>query len=166
MKKRHILSKEFKGIQKSVEILRRDLNINVDDFKPLNINQWKMVEKNINNAFLFQDSQSTRRQSLWYDFKTKPYQINCKADPYKKLNLLIDKNESVYFFANEGTKYWFYEGKINVIITILDKAYEIDEYYLCDKKYNWLIGNETHDVLIGVGSIISKMKENEEELRA
>lgn len=169
-KKRHILTNEWTELRSDIERARKDLSIRAEEFRELKIGEWENIQKNIYDAFLFQRRQETTRSWLWNDFKVEDYAIGCKSDPYEKLNLLLDEDELVYFFVNETvneqTKYWYYEGKINSIISVIGETIGLDEYYLSSKKYDWLLSTNHHDVLTGVGTIISKMKEKEEEIKA
>lgn len=169
-KKRHILSKEWTDLRSYIERARKDLPIKVEEFRELKIGEWESIQKNIYYAFLFQRRQETKRSWLYNDFKLEDYAIGCKSDPYERLNLLIDEGELVYFIVNETvneqTKYWYYEGKINSIIAVIGETVGLDEYYLSSKKYDWLLCTSHHEILIGVGTIISKMKEKEKEIKA
>jgi hypothetical protein len=70
-------------------------------------------------------------------------------------------NETV----NGGDKFWFYEGKVKTIQTVIEASSQLDEMYLISKQYDWLLCINHHDTLIGTGTrITSKMKEIKERL--
>jgi hypothetical protein len=56
--------------------------------------------------------------------------------------------------TKEKSKYWLYESDLNSAIAILDEMY-LFYFYLVDKKYNWLISEEDHGVLVSVGEPVA-----------
>ena len=169
-KKRNILRKEWPFLRADIERVRKELNINENEFKELNINEWNTIQTNIETYFLNKRPSNVKRSWLWGDLKSETFGIACENDPYEKLELLIDKNELVYFIINETvnelTKYWYYEGNINSIISVIGESLGLDEYYIISKKYDWFLCTNHHDVLIGTGSMISRMKENEGKIKS
>lgn len=168
-KNRNILRKEWPFLRADIERSRKELKINDGEFRELNINEWNVVQANIEKHFLYQRPSNVGRSWLWNDLKTETFGIVCENDPYDKLDLLINGNEIVYFLVNETinelTKYWYYQGKIGSIISIIGESMGLDEYYLISKKYDWFLCTNHHDVLIGTGTITSLMKENEEKIK-
>ena len=168
-KKRNILRKDWPFLRADIERAKKELDIKKSDFRALNINEWNAVQSNIEIHFLYERPSNVRRSWLWDDLKVETSGIVCEFDPFEKLSLLVNKNEIVYFLVNETvnelTKYWCYEGTIDSIISIICESYGLDEYYLISKKYEWFLCTNHHDVLIGTGTMISKMKENEEKIK-
>ncbi|MDN5621436.1 MAG: hypothetical protein L0G63_13380 [Psychrobacter sp.] len=68
---------------------------------------------------------------------------------------LIQPNKSIWSGVTgtfkERSKIWFYEGKIEAIIKILDEICFFDECYFVSKNYDWLICNNHHDILMATG---------------
>ena len=170
IKKRNILGKEWTSLRVDIERAKNELVISDNEFRELKTNEWELVQSKILKAFLYDRPQSIKRSWLWDDLKVVVHSIGCITDPYEKLNLLIQRDAIVYFFVNETmneqTKYWYYQGNVNSIISIIGEIIGLDEYYIVSKKYDWLLCTNHHDVLIGAGSIIPKMKENEEKIKA
>ena len=169
-KKRNLLRKEWSDLRADIERSRKELNIiDNEKFNSLNINDWKIVQSKIEDNFLYKRNAGVKRSWLWNDLKFETYSIGCLKDPYESLELLIKSDEKIYFLINETineqTKYWAYEGTIKPIIEIIGDSYHLDEYYLVSKKYEWLLGTNHHDVLIGTGNIISLMKANEAKIK-
>lgn len=168
-KNRNALNKDWPLLRADIERARTELEIDGNDFRELKIGEWEGVQQRIYDAFLYQRSQQTERSWLWDDFKVETYAIVCDFDPYKRLHLLVDPEELVYFFVNETvnwvTTYWYYQGKIDAIIQVIGDAIGLDEYYLASKTYNWLMGANHHAALIGVGAIIPRMKQHEKEIK-
>ena len=164
-KKRHILKKDWTRLRSEIERVRKDFNISNDDFRALKINQWENIEAEIEKNFL--SKKMSNANWIWNNLKVESISINCKTNPFDKLDLLIDKKELVYFFINETvreqTKYWYYEGRIKSITQILEEVQGFDEFYLCSKKYQWLLCVNHHDILIGTGDLIASIRANESE---
>ncbi len=170
IKKRNILSRDWTSLRSDIERAQNELGISDNEFKELKINEWELVQSNIFKSFLYDRPQNIKRSWLWNDLKVEAYSIGCFTDPYQKLNLLIKNDDFVYFFVNETvneqTKFWYYEGNVNSIISIIGETIGLSEYYLVSKKYDWLLCTNHHNSLIGVGAIIQTMKENEELIKA
>ena len=168
-KKRHILRKDWPLLRADIERVRKELNINNSSFRELNINLWRIIQANIEKHFLYQRPSNINRSWLWEDLKAETYVIFCKKDPYEKLKLLVDENEIVYFLVNETvnevTEYRYFEGNVESIISIIGESSGLDEYYLISKKYDWYLCTNHHNVLIGTGTMIALMKENEEKIK-
>ena len=162
-KKRHILKKDWTRLRSEIERVRKAFQISFDDFRELKINEWKSIEDKIEENFLSEKLPNSNW--IWNNLKVESISINCKTNPFDKLDLLLDKKEKVYFFVNETvseqTKYWYYEGRIESIMQILEEVEGFDEFYLCSKKYDWLLCVNHHDVLIGTRGLISKIRANE-----
>lgn len=74
------------------------------------------------------------------------------------LDELIDKDEKVWFLAQDTYKVWLYEGFISNIVNVIKECYAF-EYYFVSKKYILLLCENHHGCLTGVGSeIIDRMK--------
>jgi len=168
LKKRNILRKEWPFLKADIERVRKELNIPIKHFRELNINEWKAVQSKIETNFLYERPAIAQRSWLWDDVKVETFGIGCYHDPYEKLGLLIDKKEMVYFIVNETvkeqTKYWYYEGEIDAISSVIGESYGLDEYYLISKKYHWFLCTNHHNILIGTGIMIPRMKEHKEKI--
>jgi hypothetical protein len=61
--------------------------------------------------------------------------------------------------AYDGDNFIFYQGKVEAIQQILLEC-SPDEYYLINKKYEWLLSVNHHDSLTGTGEfIINQLRE-------
>lgn len=161
-KKRSVLKNEWPFLRADIERVIKELNLREQEFCPLKINEWESVEKNIEKYFLVEQPKRISRSWLWSDLKCEYYAKGFSDDPYLSLNLLVSEKEQVYFIVNETinekTKYWYYEGTVEKVIEVIGEAVGIDEYYLVSKKYKWLLCVNHHNVLMGTGEMIAKMK--------
>lgn len=65
------------------------------------------------------------------------------------------KCEKVYLLLEEDkqrTKYWIAECNPAVIHLIINEALEMIDYYIVDKKFNWLITENHHDLVQFIGN--------------
>jgi hypothetical protein len=66
------------------------------------------------------------------------------------------KGEKYWFIASEENgKYWLYEATIESIQWLIANMYGF-EYYIVDKKYKWILCENHHDILIGLGQEITE----------
>ncbi|WP_089836165.1 DUF6756 family protein [Chitinophaga filiformis] len=77
-------------------------------------------------------------------------------DAWKYLQVIVDRNEKVWFVAGDtkrdASKLWLFEGEIEPIQQVIGQLHHF-EYYLVSKKYEWLLTENRHGTLIGLGSI-------------
>ncbi len=154
-KDRHILRHDWESLRADIESIIKDNKLSTNDFNALSIHDnWKAIEENIYHTFCKLDHPTQRPIWLWEYFKSDTFSI-VVDQPYKLLDQLVDSDETVWFFVNgDKDKFWFYEGKIKAIVTVIEESSYIDELYLASKKYQWLICINHHDDLIATGQII------------
>lgn len=126
--------------------------LSATEFKSLNVREdWKSIEENIYYTFCKLDHPAQWHVWLWEYFKLDAFSIVVEQ-PFKLLEKLIDEDETVWFFVNgDRDKFWFYEGRIKAILTVIEESSYIDELYLASKKYQWLICINHHNNLIATG---------------
>jgi len=151
-KDRHILRNNWESLRADIESIITDNKLSATDIKALSIhNEWKTIEENIYHTFCKLDHSTQRPIWLWEHFKLDSFSLVIEQ-PYKYLDKLIDGNETVWFFVNgDKDKFWFYEGKVKAITTVIEESSYIDELYLASKKYQWLLCINHHDVLMSTG---------------
>ncbi len=127
------------------------------DFRPLSIrDNWKHIEEKIYSTFCKLTHPTKSYAWLWTDFKLDTYSVSMLNErPELYLDRLVDEDETIWYIVNEtineGEKFWFYEGKIRSIQTVINETW-FDELYVVSKKYEWLICINHHDYLIATGS--------------
>lgn len=151
-------------LRTEVETIRKHFAFTAKQFQPVGLNDWLTIEEAIYQAFCKLSHSKLRPVWLWEYFKLDTFGVTIEQKAYLYLDKLIDNNETVWFFVNETVnetqKFWFYEGRVKPIQTIIGECCYIDEIYLVSKKYNWLICINHHDVLFATGQIMpTKLRE-------
>ena len=154
-KKRHISRHNWENLRAEIESIIKDNKLSPTDFKALSIqDEWKEIEENIFHRFCKLDHPTQRPVWLWEQFKLDSFSIAIDQ-PYLLLDKLVDNDETVWFIVNgDRDKFWFYEGKIKPIMTVISESSYIDELYIASKKYQWLICINHHNDLIATGQIM------------
>ena len=154
-KDKQIFRQDWQSLRSDIENIIKVNNISKTDFKALSIqDDWKVIEENIYHKFCKLDHPIERPIWLWEYFKLDTFSISVDK-PYKYLNQLIDNEETNWFFVNgDKDKFWFYEGRVKAIKTVIEESSYIDELYIASKKYEWLICINHHDDLIATGQEI------------
>ncbi|AHM59241.1 hypothetical protein D770_04870 [Flammeovirgaceae bacterium 311] len=150
------------GIKESITKLSVALGISSKEFKPVGIHEWPLIMKKIERAFVVKENSNTRFNWWWENLKGVPYQIHFKKDDaYKCLYKLVDDNENIWFIISDSdhnlSKFWLFQGYIGPIQTLIEEHYAF-EYYLVSKKYEWLLCENRHGTLIGIGTMVVKMQ--------
>jgi hypothetical protein len=157
------LRHNWESLRADIESIIKDNKLSTKDFNALSIHDdWKAIEEKIYHTFCKLDHPTQRPIWLWEYFKLDTFSI-VVDQPYKFLDQLVDSEETVWFFVNgDKDKFWFYEGKIKAIVTVIEESSYIDELYLASKKYQWLICINHHDDLIATGQMMpDKMRQLE-----
>lgn len=154
-KDKDISQHNWESLRAEIESIIKDNKLSPADFKALSIyDDWKTIEENIYHTFCNLDHPTQRPVWLWENFKLGTFSIAVEQ-PYKLLHQLVDKDETVWFFINGyRDKLWFYEGKVNAMVTVIEESSYIDELYVASKKYQWLICINHHNDLIATGQVM------------
>jgi hypothetical protein len=138
--------------------LRAEIHQNIDRYqlriKPLAINQYQRIEQKVFDLFCTPIELNTQPIWVWSFLKNiETHEDLDQIDRPQQLQRLIphycDQLE-VFCFLNDSIhgrhKFWWYEGYILDFNRLLD-AINWQEFYLVDKKYEWLICVSHHDVV-------------------
>lgn len=140
-------------LQNDIEEACQKLGIPAADFGPLPFTtNWHQLEERIYKAFCRIEGQG-RPCWLWERYKGEWFGLALKDYPDYILDQLVPIAEVVWFMVYDGDDFYFYHGRVNAIQQILLEC-SPDEYYLINKKYNWLLSVNHHDSLTGTGEFI------------
>ncbi|MET3195743.1 DUF6756 family protein [Gottfriedia sp. OAE603] len=123
---------------------------------------WENITQKFKQTFIKKPHYTFQVSWYWQFLKNDSYSLHfINDDAYKHLHKLIDENEKIFFMVEENSakpKFWVYEGNIKMIQKVIEESFAF-EYYIFSKKFDWLICENHHGVLSGVGEkVIGKMK--------
>jgi hypothetical protein len=149
----------WSDLHKDIEVIRRELRIPETDFSPLpHTTDWHRLKENIYQAFCKIEGKG-RPGWLWTSYKNEYFELGLKCLPDSILDQLVPATETVWFVPDDGSDSLFYQGKVGAIQKILPELTYLDEYYLINKKYEWLLSVNHHDSLTATGEhLINRMK--------
>lgn len=154
---------KWTGFRREVAEYMTEHKISENDFRFLGMYEWQNIYNQVLERFL--DGQYARDYGLhWsniqngfqkgigriYDFA---YQ---NENFYKWLQKLpeIVKCDSVYLLLEDDerdTKYWIAECNPAVVYLVICDTYLSADYYITDKKFNWLITENHHEIVHIIG---------------
>jgi hypothetical protein len=131
----------------------KQLSIPKERFKPVSLNEWENIQGKILEKFSYPNHTGW----IWERLKGDTYAIQFDYDyPIDQLIRLVDHSEKVWLFLNETVsernKYWYYDGYIKDIVSVLGETTQTDEVYVTSRKYEWLICINHHDYIIATGN--------------
>ena len=140
-------------IRNDIENIIKDEKILRDNFFEVSKLSYKNILKKIEKTFIIKKTKCEGIHWAWENrFSQKVYtSMESKEEIYRKLALIFNKNEYLYFIVEGEKKYWIYEGKIDSIINILDNSYYF-EYYITTKTFDLLICENHHGLLFFTGT--------------
>ena len=131
----------------------RELEITSEAFRQVSPNQWESILKSIFEEFA--TTSNTSATWLWENLKKQGVRFQTE----NSLNYIVslfepETNVWILFEDWDRTKrngnYWLFEGNYGTTIDVLNNMHGL-EYYIVDKKMHWMIIENHHDILIGVG---------------
>jgi hypothetical protein len=149
----------WSDLRRDIEEACKTLRIPRGDFSPLpHTTDWHLLEEGIYSAFCKIEGKG-RPRWLWNNYKREWYGLELEGSPDIILNQLISVTETVWFMAYDGDNFLFYQGKVQAIQKLLPELTYLDEYYFINKKWEWLLSVNHHDILSGTGAfIINQLK--------
>lgn len=155
---------KWKGLRLEIAEYCRDNQISQDDFRFLGIYEWQNVYNKVLDKFV--DAQYARKNGLyWANIKggfRKEIEVvyafqegvgnNVSYEWIERLSEIVG-GENVYLLLEENrNKYWIAECSPTVVGKIINEAIGHKDYYITDKKYNWLISENHHDIVQFLGN--------------
>lgn len=164
---------KWKGLRLELSQYTAEHNISENTFRFLGIYEWQNVYSKVLEAFV--DEQYSRTNGIhWsninngfrkdidiiYYFQIHP-ENNITYEWIEKLPEIIN-DDKVYLIMEDAllSKYWLAECTPSVIDFIINDTYSVGDYYITDKKFNWLITENHHDFIkfLGKGLDLNKIK--------
>ena len=154
--------KTMPGFKDELLQLSKSLGISPQDFNAVGIHAWPSIMQKIESVFVIKTNSNTRFNWWWESFKGSSFSMFFENDLASTvLHQLIDGKETVWFVVcdtdHDPSKFWLFQATIRAIQTVLNE-HCFFEYYIVSKKYSWLLCETDHSKLVGIGSIVTKMK--------
>ena len=131
----------------------RELSLQADQFRQVGPRQSQAVLTAILGSFANTHDQGVA--SVWSHLKHEGASlqsengigdIGAMVAPDTPVWLLLEDWDS----TKQRGNYWVFEGLYSAVIAVLSNMHLI-EYYIVDRKLNWMVLENHHDVLIGIG---------------
>ena len=148
------------NLRHDIEEVRKKLEIDRNVFREVKYYAYENILRQIGESFTVTGKRATQYFWINHDFKGNviSFMPNNELEITVILSQIIPDNSNLWFIGadtkNERPKYWLYESNLESAIAILNEMYLFD-FYLVDKKYNWLISEEHSGVLVSVGEPVS-----------
>lgn len=153
---------KWTGIRLEIAKYITENHITEKDFRFLGIYEWQNIYDKVLEHFV--DEQYARKCGLHWSNIENGFQKNIdilyaftyiNKDSYKWMERLheIVKCEKVYLILDEdeSTKYWIAECSPAIVDLIINDAISSVDYYITDKKFNWLITENHSEVVKFIG---------------
>lgn len=156
-----------------IEEAKQALNLSQNDFRLVSLHEYERILIAIIDKFTTLGKKGLGYYWWWDSLKKPISSIQMEYAP-AVLTKLVPPQETVWFIAEDWLstklhgKFWLYEGKVAAVTELLGEMYGF-EYYVVSKKFEWLLGEDHHGILIGVGyPVVEKieyLKSNRENAR-
>lgn len=155
---------KWKGLRLEIAEYSKKQNIPENNFRFLGIYEWQNIYDKVLKHFV--DEQYARKYGLhWANIQNgfqkninKIYSFQIGAEKHRSYEWLkklpeIVKDKKVYLILEDAElpKYWIMECSPFVIEPIINDTYLVEDYYITDKKFNWLITSNHHDFIQFIG---------------
>lgn len=143
-----------------VEEAVKALSLSDCDFRLVSLHDYERILVAILDRFTTLGKKGFNYSGWWGSFKEQHSSVY-PADAPAALRELVSPQETVWFVAeNKGSakqhgNFWLYEGKVAAVVKVIEEMYAF-EYYIVSKKFEWLLGEDHHGVLVGVGQPITE----------
>lgn len=154
---------EHRNFRVDLEKVLKALSFSSEDFRSIDPYKYEIILVAILDKFTTLGKKGINYSWWWNSFKEPKCSIQLNYAP-AFLNKLVASKENVWFVAEDWQRtkrhgnFWLYEGNIAAIVDILGSMYSF-EYYIISKKFEWLLCENHHNILIGVGqSMVKKIE--------
>ena len=153
----------YKGrLRKEIQKYCQENTITENEFRFLSIHQWQNVYDKIVSTFGKHEYVSVNglhwlntncayKKELLYSFASDE-----KWDWILKLPDIVKKEDLIYLVLEETAqknKFWIAEGTPTRIAELLYEGFFDDDYYIVDKKFQWMITRDHHSIVHFVGKL-------------
>lgn len=143
-----------------IEEAIKTLNLSSNNFRLVSLHEYEEILVSILERFTTLGKKGLNYSWWWSSFKKPSCSIHLEYAP-DVLKELVPLEETVWFVTEDWKRtkqhgnFWLYEGGIALIADLIGEMYGF-EYYIVSKKFEWLLGEDHHGVLIGVGQSMTE----------
>lgn len=138
-----------------IDRARTSLSLPEGEFRRLPDPQARVIYSDLLVTFVDGDN----RRWWWDAFKQKSTAVQFNDDKgFNRIPSIVpDSKEIVWFIAEDGMNAFYpvYEGTPEAITKVLGECYAF-EYYIVPKSKQWLLCENHHGYVIGVGNVIEE----------
>jgi len=138
----------------------KELGLNQNDFELVSLYDYEAVLTSILEKFTTLGKKGLSSTWWWEHFKGERFTIQADYAP-AIIAQILPPDESAWFVVEDWPRtkkqgnFWLYEGKLSAVLAVIGEMYGF-EYCIVAKKFDWLLCENHHSVLIGVGEAIIK----------
>jgi hypothetical protein len=147
-----------------IEEAVKALSLSASTFKLVSLHEYEPILVSILERFTTLGKKGLNASWLWAALQ-EPHTSIHVAYPPGVLQKLVLPQEKVWFVAEDWRRtkrhgnFWLYEGTVAAIVKLLGEVHGF-EYCIVSKKFEWLLGEDHHGVLTGVGQLVMEKIEN------
>ncbi len=141
-------------VKEEVKEAIKILELGEDDIRLLNSKDRSQVFDKCFSHFV----KPNNKPWWWEDFRQDNFIISGFEEPYKHLiNIIPNIQEKVWLITEDDGKVRFqiYECRPEILTKLIGECYGF-EYYIINKEMKWLICENHHGILIGIGENLKK----------
>ena len=156
---------KWTGLRLEITQYCQENNIFENDFRFLGIYEWQNVYDRLLKNFV-EERYAEKYGLYWSNIRagfqkdidkiytfTVGSENNVSYEWIEKLSEIV-KCETVYLFLEEekqAAKYWIAECNPSIVHLIINDAIYPTDYYITNKKFDWLITENHHDIVQFIG---------------
>ena len=144
----------------------RDAGCSSADFSLVSLHEYQAVLRQILARFCKRGLELLDAAWLWQHL-VGPQQAIQTERALDYLAALLPPHERVWFIAEDWPRtkrhgnYWLYDAAVDAVLRVLGEAHAF-EYYVVKRDLSWLICENHHAVVIGVGEeLVRAMRRSE-----
>ena len=167
------MSERWRGVRGDIAKYCKDNNISEKQVKLLGITQWQNVYKKVLDSFVdhsfsyhnglhWANTNNGIRSDVDMVFAFREGMPDTASYEWLERLPVIVGDQKVYLLIEESSeKYCICECDSSAVHLVINEAIYPSDYYITDKKFNWLISENHHDVVLFLGNSL-----NEEKIRS
>jgi hypothetical protein len=153
------------GLRDDLEEARKTLRLTTTEFGEVRVHAHRKILENIWATFTKLGHEAERHWWINHHLEGDVVGLHPELEIsfVAILRETLPENERLWLVGienrNRHPKYWLYETTAEHLVKVLEETYAFD-FYVCSKKYDWLVTQEHHGVILAVGEpVASKLKD-------